>query len=306
MTQKTNSDTAIVNYIDNVKGSLSRFLDPGVNYGQFQRDVLLAISENAGLQKCIEKPEGRTSLYHALRRAASKGLSLNPQDQEAALICYGGNKVEYRIMKAGKIAEWEGKQHLLRTGIVREKDYWEEKNDGKDGFWYSHIKARRKRGAVDGYYAAVILKNGYKCVEYMSVDDVLEHAQKYCTSKDVRMLLGRIDPDNFKESLEKINADKSVKWEHKDSNWIKSFDGMAEKTVIHALYRRLHVGDDPESVGENIQPEGEIIDCEFASEPTLTEALKEKLDAQPVETDEDLERQAIQDESQVDMFGNPE
>lgn len=64
-------------------------------YGEeeFKRSVVLAIAENEDLQAALKSEKGQRSLYNALRRAATLGLSLNPQEGKACLVPMAGSEI---------------------------------------------------------------------------------------------------------------------------------------------------------------------------------------------------------------------
>jgi len=189
-------------------------------YGQkeFLRSAVLAISESENLQRCLTTEAGRASLYGALKRAASVGLSVSPQEGKSCLVAYNtqaGLKASYQIMKGGMIdlAMETGKIDFITEDIVRENDAFNiEKNAEGDSYRYQ--PALRDRGPVIGFFAAVRLKSGTVNVKYMSVDEMDEFSDRYNSSKKL--------------------GDKSP-WKH-------SPIGMGLKTVVKALLRHLHLG----------------------------------------------------------------
>lgn len=178
----------------------------------FWASFKLAVVENSDLQRALKTDQGRASLMHAMRYAATTGLSLNPQEGKAALITYG-DTIQYQVMKNGiiELAMQSGKVEFVTADIVRSADEFAISKTGS-GDDYKFIPARKNRGEVDGYYAAMKMKDGVTHVMYMEKSEVEEHAKKYSS-------LFRAKPEK--------------------SPWSKSFDGMALKTVLKRLFRNI-------------------------------------------------------------------
>jgi recombinational DNA repair protein RecT len=78
------------------------------------------------------------------------------------------------------------------------------------------------------------MKDGSTHVKYMSQPEIVDHGQKY-----------------------------SFFYSDKNGPWQKSFDGMAIKTVIKALFRNLHISNDTAAaVGADDTAEQEILRVE--------------------------------------------
>jgi phage RecT family recombinase len=199
------------------------------DFNPWVKSALIAISTTASLQECMNTPAGQKSLYESLRFAASTGLSLNPQEGKAALIAYKG-KAQYQIMKNGmmELAQRSGKVKFITCDTVRENDDFSIEKTA-EGDKYSFKPARKDRGEIDGFFAAVVLTDGSCNVKYMTVAEA--HGFR----------------DNY-SSLYKNKPDASP--------WKKSFEGMATKTVIKALLRNLNISPEiSEAVGIDDQEE---------------------------------------------------
>ena len=190
---------------------------PGVYRGRedftyWLKSAALAVIESADLRAALTTTQGKQTLVRALQRAACTGLSLNPQEGKAALVAFN-NKITYMPMKNGliELAQQTGRVSLIECETVYEADGFSIKKTARgDEFEFS--PARKARGAVDGYFAAVVLNDGRSFVKYMDADQVQAHAKKYAKGLD------------------------------KDSSaWRTSFDGMAQKTVLKALLRACQI-----------------------------------------------------------------
>jgi len=194
--------------------SLKDFALTEFNQQHFFKTAIMAISETPALMECMETPAGRSSLYSAMKRAFSTGLSLNPQEGKAAIIAYKG-KAKYQIMKEGAIDIIfdSGDIKTLMVEIVYAADEFSiEKSNQGDIYHFS--PARSGRGEVDGYFCAITDKEGISHVKYMTQEECFE----------VR--------DNH-SSMFKAKPDMSP--------WTKSEKGMCKKTVIKAAIRDLHI-----------------------------------------------------------------
>lgn len=184
------------------------------NQQNFFKTAILAISDTPTLMECMQTPSGRESVYNAMKRAFSTGLSLNPQEGKAAIIAYKG-KASYQIMKEGaiEIVMRTGDVKTLCVDIVYENDFFKIKKTNA-GDEYEYSPARRNRGNVDGYFCAILNKEGKTYVKWMTVEECLE-----------------------------IRDSSSSMWKFKKekSPWFNNEKGMCKKTVIKAAIRDLHI-----------------------------------------------------------------
>lgn len=172
-------ETDIQGYLTSIKGNLRAYAQGGFAEDEFIRSAMMAISESNELRDCLKSDAGKMSLYKSLKYGASTGLSLNPHSGHAALIPYSG-KVQYQVMKNGMIelALQSGKVEFITSDTVRENDEWEiEKTPAGDK--YKFKPARKSRGAIDGVFAACVMKDGTSHVKYMDADQIAEHRKKY-------------------------------------------------------------------------------------------------------------------------------
>ena len=252
-------DQEIQGYLSEVAGSLANY-HAGDGMNGFLRSAMLMISESEELKKCLTNEAGKKSLYHAMKYAAGTGLSLNPQEGRAALIAYGG-KVQYQVMKNGLIdlAMQSGKVRHITSDTVRENDGFDI-TKGVSGDSYTFSPARKNRGGIDGFFAAIVMTDGSCHIKYMTKEECEAHRDSY-------------------SSLYKNKPQASP--------WSKSFEGMSLKTVMKALFRNLSispemdnaVGSDDKSTAEVTTAEPRNVTPEKGSTP---EEVAEDLD-QPKE-----------------------
>jgi phage RecT family recombinase len=200
----------------------------GKDFDGWRADAALAIVQNKTLRDCLANEFEAALLMRALQLNAASGLSLNPQRGEAALIAWRGNKgltVSHIPMKNGlvKTALWTGKVARIESGTVYEHDAFTAKKSS-DGDGYEWNIAIEDRGKPKGYFALVKLTDGTSVLEYQTRAQVWEHALKYGN--------GKIWDEQAKKYKNEF---------YSDSAWGKSFDGMAEKTVIRSILNSLHL-----------------------------------------------------------------
>jgi len=201
--------------IEQFKPVLSDYKTRDYNSDAWLKTAMMCIVENEELLKCLGTPAGQASLVHALRYAAGTGLSLNPQEGKAALIPYSG-KVEYQVMKGGmvQLAMESKKVEFITADTVYEGDTFEIEKT-MDGDRYRFKPALMDRGKVLGYFAAVKMKDGTCHVKWIDTANMEKHRDQYGKG---------------------VTNEKSA--------WKKSFDGMAQKTVLKALLRSLEISPD--------------------------------------------------------------
>jgi len=220
---------------------------------EFWASFKLAVMENHDLQRALKTDAGKISLASAMRFAISTGLSLNPQEGKAALITYG-DVIQYQVMKNGiiELAMQSGKVEFVTADIARANDEFRisKTNNGDD---YTFNPARKNRGDVDGYYAAMKMKDGVTHVMYMEKSEVENHRNKFSAF--------------FKSKPEK-------------SPWTKSFDGMALKTVLKRLFRNIVISKEL-TVAISGDDENEDIPERDITPGVSTQELSDKLPDKP-------------------------
>lgn len=223
----------------------------------FIKSAMLAFMENKDLLKALETDRGRISVSHALRFAATTGLSLNPQEGKAAIIAYESKKdksihVSYQIMKNGMIdiVLESGQVEFLKSEHVREKDIFKLKCTA-DGDNYEFEPALKDRGEIIGFFASIKLKSGETHVKWMTIEEIEEFRDKYSS--------------NYK-----FNKD------NQENPWNKSFASMGIKTVMKALLRSVKISD---NVSELVNSDNDIIDIELENtQGTTGDQALEKLE----------------------------
>lgn len=201
----------------------------GTNFDAWKADAALAIAQNEKLRGCLGNHMDAVKLARALQLNAASGLSLNPQRGEAALTVFNSKKhglmVNHIVMKNGlvKKALETRKVAKVESGTVYENDGFRVKKSS-DGDSYTWEPSITNRGKPFAYFACIHLNDGKKVLEYQTREQVLEHALKYGQGKKW-------------DSVKNCYANEF----ESESAWGKSFNGMAEKTVIRAAFNNLYL-----------------------------------------------------------------
>jgi phage RecT family recombinase len=214
---EANASTAIVRaaqFVTDSRDKLSAYLPARVDRDQFMTSVFLAFDGNADLQAAIASPTGRSSVMSALRLAACKGLSLNPQEGLAGFIPYKG-AIQYRVFASGLIALAIRDGHLkeMRTRCIYKNDTLELGED-EHGDTYRLIRSIDDPGEIKGFMAIARLHDNTVRTMYMSAQQVNDWGERY----GMRNRDGNLSP-----------------------MWRDSFEGAGQKTVARQLLTKLHV-----------------------------------------------------------------
>jgi recombination protein RecT len=251
-------------FLQTLKTTLPAYAIREYRQETFVRSAMVAIVSSPDLQECFKSDDGKASLINAMRMAAGTGLSLNPQEGKAALIPYskkvGQNKwvktAQYQIMKGGliELALESGKVDFITADTVRENDEFEMKKT-MNGDEYFFSPARSDRGDIDGFFAAVKMKDGICHTLYMAQQQTQEHRDHF--SKKSAM------PD----------------------------EGYGRKTVLKQLLNNLHISPEVnQAIGADDFEEAQLIDepeLPGTSADDLAADLAQKQEAEKVEPTDD-------------------
>lgn len=217
------------------------------NGNEFLNSFMLAAAENEKLITALTEPKSQPSVINALKRAATTGLSLNPQEAKAGIIPYwNSNKkcydVGYQVFKNGliELAMETGQVEMIDSDTVFYGDEFEIFKT-MNGDEFKHVPALEDRGEIKGFYAYIKLKTGICKVSWMTTAQVEKHAETYGGS--------------LKEG----------------SAWNKSFPGMGEKTVLKKRLTSTHLSVARTAVNIDNQEDARLIDIEVVN---VTESAK--------------------------------
>lgn len=257
----------IVKYVDAWRDSILSIYSDN-HQDMFIKSAKMLLTESDDLKECFQTEKGRISIHNALVRAAGVGLSLNPQDKKACIIVYN-KKIKgvwhkianYQVMKEGLIdlVMQTGQALSFKCDYVREKDQWEEIGSSR-GDEYKHIRARKNRGEIEGYYAACVMKSGLAHVLYMTCDEIVEHRSKYARGWTYADGPNKGQPNPL-------------------SIWVKSFHEMGLKTVSKLLSYRLRISSELDKTLDNentlvVDAEPAYIEGGPATSDDLTKVLQ--------------------------------
>lgn len=196
---------ALTQYLEkpNVSMKLGELL--GKKAAAFKTALLNIYTGNVQLQKCDVR-----SIAGAAVLTATMDLSLTPSLGQAYIVPMRG-QATFQIGARGltQLAHRTGQYTRLYAGKVFEGEI-----RGRDPITGDLIRGEKISDEVIGYVAYMRLVNGYEQSEFMTVDEIEKHAEKYSQSY----------------SYDKRNGKQS-------SPWSTNFDAMASKTVLKKLLR---------------------------------------------------------------------
>lgn len=218
----------IEDYIPGILAAGERIYDQK----SFLNSMVVMLAEDPEKLKCFDTQLGKASILNALKRAASTGLSLNPQSGKAAIVVYYSQAkkahiAQYQVMKNGMIdlAMSTGKVRFITCDTVRKNDKFSiRKTISGDTFDFE--PDLDDRGPIRGFFAAMVMNDGQSYASYMTVKEMEAHRDTYSAAR-VRYNDGK---------------------EKEDAAWNKSFEGMGLKTVMKKLLRNSYI--DQSSDGE--------------------------------------------------------
>ena len=169
----------------------------------FISSILTIVRGNPKLQACSSN-----SILAAAGIAAALKLPINPSLGFAFLVPYKG-QATFQIGAKGfiQLAMRSGQYRTLNSGAVREGQIAD--IDFETG---EIIRGEKISDEIVGYIAYMELINGFKKSFYMTVEELIEHAEKYSQSYAY-----------------------DLKTQRKTSVWSTNFDAMAKKTVLKRL-----------------------------------------------------------------------
>jgi recombination protein RecT len=200
----SNEITVVRSAIEKMEPQFKAALPPQVSPERFVRVTMTAIQNTPALLNA-----DRQTLYGAAMRAAQDGLL--PDGREGAIVTFG-NKAQWMPMVAGiqKKVRNSGEISTWSVNAVYENDEFDYQLGDEEKI--SHKPTLRNRGELIAVYSIVVMKDGEKSREVMSVDDV-NAIRKRSRSPD-------------------------------KGPWATDYDEMAKKTVIRRHAKRLPMSTD--------------------------------------------------------------
>ena len=224
---------------------------------QFLTSITSVVSNNALLQKA-----DASSIVMGAAIAASMDLPLNPNLGYAALVPFNskdGCFAQFQIMVKG----WT--DLFLRSGqcqsLINEVVY-EGQLVSKNKFTGDYVfdEGAKVSDKIIGVMAYFRLTNGFEKTEYMTIEEVKAHAQKF--SQSYRRGAG-IWKEHFEEMAKKTCLKRLLtKWAPKslEMNMLQTFDQSVVKGDIHHLEEAE--AQYPDNNNSTQDTEGEYVDIE--------------------------------------------
>lgn len=238
---------------------------------QFLTSITSVVSNNALLQKA-----DASSIVMGAAIAASMDLPLNPNLGYAALVPFNskdGCFAQFQIMVKG----WT--DLFLRSGqcqsLINEVVY-EGQLVSKNKFTgeYMFDESAKTSDKIIGVMAYFRLTNGFEKTEYMTIEEVKAHAQKF--SQSYRRGAG-IWKESFESmALKTVLKKLLVKWAPKtlEMNMLQTFDQSVVKGDIHHLEEAE--AQYPDNNNSTQDTEGEYVDIEEVNNVNQQEESKQK------------------------------
>ena len=238
---------------------------------QFLTSITSVVSNNALLQKA-----DASSIVMGAAIAASMDLPLNPNLGYAALVPFNskdGCFAQFQIMVKG----WT--DLFLRSGqcqsLINEVVY-EGQLVSKNKFTgeYMFDESAKTSDKIIGVMAYFRLTNGFEKTEYMTIEEVKAHAQKF--SQSYRRGAG-IWKEHFEEMAKKTCLKRLLtKWAPKslEMNMLQTFDQSVVKGDIHHLEEAE--AQYPDNNNSTQDAEGEYVDIEEVNNANQQEESNQK------------------------------
>lgn len=237
----------------------------GKRASQFMTSISSVVGNNALLQKADVN-----SIIMGAATAASMDLPLNANLGYAALVPFNSKEgcfAQLQVMTKGYVELFvrSGQCKSLICEVVRKGELVK-----KNKFTGEYVfdESKRESDEIIGVMSAFELVNGYKKVEYMTVQEVKEHAQKFSQAYRRNAAIWK---DNWEEMMKKTCLKRLlVRWAPKsiEMQQMVTFDQAIIKGDINDMDNAQAVyADNPnnkveEAVAEEIQETTETVDTE--------------------------------------------
>lgn len=201
------------------------------NATRFISSVVSAVQTNTALAECTNK-----SILSAALLGEALNLSPSPQLGQFYMVPYKKKDKQGNVVSVDAQFQMGAKgykQLAMRTGqyldidviYVRQGEYLgRDKFTGKQRFEFIEDDAVREELPIVGYLAYFELLNGFRKQIYWTKEKMEKHADTYSQAFSL---------DSYKKLLDGKIPQKEM-WKY-SSYWYKSFDDMAEKTMIRQL-----------------------------------------------------------------------
>lgn len=201
------------------------------NAARFISSVVSAVQTNPALAECTNK-----SILSVALLGEALNLSPSPQLGQFYMVPYKKKDKQGNVISVDAQFQMGAKgykQLAMRTGqyldidviYVRQGEYLgRDKFTGKQRFEFIEDDTIREELPIVGYLAYFELLNGFRKQIYWTKEKMEKHADTYSQAFSL---------DSYKKLLDGKIPQKDM-WKY-SSYWYKSFDDMAEKTMIRQL-----------------------------------------------------------------------
>lgn len=252
------------------KNEIARVLPSVLPADQFTRLTLNALINTKHLAEC-----DMASFYSSIMTCAQLGLKPNVNGEGYLLPYFNNKQKKYNCQF---IPGYKGLMMLARrSGEIASIDaqtvYENDTFDLSYGFEPCLVHKpllTGDRGAVKGFYAAVILKDGGKNAFYMSVDDAKKYGQKYSKSFN-------------------------------NGPWQTDFEAMAKKSCLRQVLKYCPCSSDVQKAidAENKYDDNGYADTSFLDGMEEIEEVQEGAESVEMEVGEDGQARIVVDEDGV-------
>jgi len=232
MTTQTPPKAGIASFLagDKVRANVMQVVGQK-NTTRFIASVVSAVQNTPALQEC-----SNTSVLSAALLGEALNLSPSPQLGQFYMVPYKKKDREGRVISTDaqfQLGAKGYKQLAMRTGqyldldviFIREGEYkGRDRLTGKHKFEFIEDDAVREELPVIGYLAYFELLNGFRKQIYWTRTKMEKHADQYSQAFSIEAY----------RQLQEGKIPKKDMWKY-SSFWYKSFDEMAEKTMIRQL-----------------------------------------------------------------------
>ncbi|WAJ24027.1 recombinase RecT [Lacrimispora xylanolytica] len=238
--QKTGIATFLGN--DKVRANIMQVVGQK-NTTRFIASVVSAVQNTPALQEC-----SNNSILSAALLGEALNLSPSPQLGQIYMVPYKKKDREGNVISVDaqfQLGAKGYKQLAMRTGqyldldvvLVRQGEYLgRDRLTGKHKFEFIEDDAIREELPVIGYLAYFELLNGFRKQIYWTRTKMEKHADQYSQAfnlNEVKSKNSKYDRVSYEDFLAGKYPEKDS-WKY-SSFWYKSFDEMAEKTMIRQL-----------------------------------------------------------------------
>lgn len=206
----------------------------GKSDGRFITSIISAVGTNPQLQECTNQ-----SILSGALLGESLKLSPSPQLGQYYLVPFNNKKAGVKVAQFQlgykgyiQLAIRSGQYRKINVVAIKEGEleFFDTLNEEiKVNMQVEDWDAREKSKTI-GYYAMFELVNGFRKSIYWSVEQMMNHADKFSSAFD----------KNIYDKVQNGQIPEKDMWKY-SSFWYKNFDEMAYKTMLRQLISKWGV-----------------------------------------------------------------